>query len=126
MDLREKSGQASVELLAAVPLAAVVLLAGWQVVIAGHTWWKLQEAARIAARIAYVAGQRGEPSAGLARARRVAGVVLASSPPGVNRVRVYSNGDVRLTTRVPLVEPFRSALGARGGPRLSATSGMHP
>lgn len=126
MQRQRQAGQASVELLAAIPLVAVVLLAGWQLIVAGHTWWKLQEVARIAARTHYVAEQRGEAAAGLRRARRIADALLAASPAGSRRVSVLAGGDIRATARVPLVEPFRSALGAGRGPRISARSGMHP
>ena len=47
-------GQASVELVAAVPLVLVVGLALWQAVLAGHALWMCANAARVAARAAVV------------------------------------------------------------------------
>ena len=44
------AGQASVELIAALPLLAVALLCAWQVVLAGHAVWTVAEASRLAAR----------------------------------------------------------------------------
>lgn len=117
-------GQASVELLLAVPLAAVVLFAGWQMIVAGHVWWKVGETARLAARARYVSEQAGDASAGLRRGRRLADALLASSPS--REVVSIPGGGVRVTARVPLVGPFRTALGASAGPRVSASSRMRP
>ena len=43
-------GQASVELVALLPLLAAVLLAAWQGVVAGQAWWLAAGAARAGAR----------------------------------------------------------------------------
>lgn len=124
--LRKHRGQASVELLVAIPLTAVVLLAAWQMVLTGHTWWKVQEAARLTARVHYAATQRGDAAAGLSRGRELASALLGSSPPRSRRVDVSKSGVVTVSARAPLIEPFRSALGMYGGPRLSASSRMRP
>ncbi len=123
---RAQLGQGSVELIVAVPLMALVLMSGWQVVVAGHTWWKLHEAARLVARERYVANQRGEADDGLARGRNLAAALLASSPAKGRRVRHARSGAVTVSARVPLVKPFRGVLGAGSGPLISATSRMAP
>ena len=43
-------GQASVELVALLPLLAALLLATWQGVVAGQAWWLAAAAARAGAR----------------------------------------------------------------------------
>lgn len=76
MNLRDGRGQASVELVAVLPLVAVLALALWQVAVAGQAVWLSGSAARAAARAAAVgtdplrAGQRVLPD-GLARGLRV-------------------------------------------------------
>jgi hypothetical protein len=120
------AGQASTELLLAAPLIACVLALGWQIVVAGHTWWKIAEVARLSARERYVAGQRGDPKAALARSRQIADALLASSPAASRRVSSSSTGRVTVSAKVPLVAPLRLALGAAGGPLLTASSRMAP
>lgn len=112
------AGQASVEFLAGIPLLAIVLLAGWQTVLAGHTWWQLREAARIAARESYVAQRRGDAVAGKVRGNAVAAALLKSSRS--RSVQRLPDGAVRVSADLPLVAPLRAALGT--GPTLSATS----
>ncbi len=118
-------GQASVELLAAIPLIAVVGMLGWQLVVAGHTVWKAREAARVGARAVYVAAERGDPPAGRRRADVLASALLASSPARSRTVDVAKNGTVTVAARVPLVAPLRAALGDRG-PRVRARSRFAP
>ncbi len=43
-------GQASVELLGALPALLIVLAMAWQLVLAGHTAWQTANAAKVAAR----------------------------------------------------------------------------
>lgn len=124
--LSNPRGQASIELVLAVPLVVLVMLAGWQIVVAGHTWWKVAEVARLAAREHYVADQRGEVRPGLKRGRELADSLLAASPKASRRVDVSKSGIVTVSARVPLVAPFKAALGAMGGPRVSSTSRMTP
>ncbi len=119
-------GQGSVELIVAIPLIALVVMSGWQIVVAGHTWWKLHEAARLVARERYVAKQRGEADEGLARGRKLALALLGATPTKDRRVRHARSGAVTVSARVPLVKPFRGALGAGSGPLISATSRMAP
>ncbi|CAB4864906.1 unannotated protein [freshwater metagenome] len=89
-------GQATVELVALLPLIAALLLAGWQAVAAGRTWWLAASAARAGARAAQVGG---DPRAAARLA--VPGAVRA-------RVRVREQG-ARVTVRLPVL----SVLGGR-------------
>jgi hypothetical protein len=52
--LRSERGQASVELVAALPFVLVVGLVAWQLALAGHTMWLCAHAARAGARAAAV------------------------------------------------------------------------
>jgi hypothetical protein len=52
--LQSADGQASVELLGALPVLLVVALAGWQLILAGQTSWLAANAARVGARAAAV------------------------------------------------------------------------
>ena len=124
--LRDSRAQAAVELVVALPLILLVMFAGWQLVVAGHTWWKVGEAARLGARARYVAEQRGDAAAGLRRGRQIADGLLASSPARSRSVVATKQGAVEVRARVPLVGPFRAALGADGGPRVTARSRMAP
>jgi len=90
--LRDASGQASVELIAIVPLAALVVAVLWQAMLTGQAVWSSAGAARAAAR-AHAVG--GDP---LLAAR---GAVPGSLRRGV-RVRTVGDG-VRVGVRVPLV-----------------------
>lgn len=123
---RNQRAQASIELVVALPLALIVMFCGWQLVVAGHTWWKVGEAARLAARAQYVAAQRGEPAAGLKRGREIAEALLKSSPAKSRTVEADRKGIVSVSARVPLVGPFRGALGKDGGPKVTAKSRMAP
>jgi len=49
-DHGSERGQASVELVALLPILAAVLLACWQGVVAGQAWWLVAGAARAGAR----------------------------------------------------------------------------
>lgn len=50
MRARSERGQASVEMVAVLPLVLLVGLAVWQMALAGHTLWACASAARVAAR----------------------------------------------------------------------------
>jgi hypothetical protein len=104
---REEKGQASVELVALLPLIAVVALVCWQAVLVGQAIWLSASAARRAARATAI----GADPAAAAR---------SALPPGLERgmsVRSASQGRVRVTVRVP------SAVGAwrLGGVTSSAS-----
>ena len=89
--MRSERGQASVELVAAVPL---VLLAGalaWQLALAGHALWLCAHAARAAAR----ADSVGESAGAAARS------ALPESLERGLRVERLGSGGVRVSVRVP-------------------------
>lgn len=90
---RRADGQAAVELVALLPLAALLIAGAWQLALAGHAGWAAGSAARAAARAAAIgddarSAARGELSAGLARGLRV-------REPGA--------GTVEVTVRIPPV-----------------------
>ena len=90
--IRAATGQASVELIAVLPLIAVVVVGLWQAVLVGQAAWSAAGAARAAARAQAVGG---DP---LAAARGA----VASPLRGEVRVRAAGNS-VRVGVGVPLV-----------------------
>jgi hypothetical protein len=90
---RSESGQASVELVALLPLLAVVAFALWQAVVAGQAAWLAGASARAAARASAVGG---DP-------RVAAAEVLPGPLRRGLRVEQPSPGTVRLRLRVPAV-----------------------
>jgi hypothetical protein len=103
------AGQASVELVAVLPLVALVLALAWQAVLAGHAVWATTAAARAAARAAAVgrdpaiAARAHLPTAlesGLRISRPASGAVELSLPipqvvPAVSLGRVSATGHFR-------------------------------
>jgi TadE-like protein len=89
--LRSASGQATVELVAVLPVVAAVLAALWQLALVGYAEWGASAAARAAARAAAVGG---DPAAA-ARSH-----LARSLRPGL-RVRPLIAGDVRVAVRIP-------------------------
>ncbi len=85
-------GQASVELVALLPLLAALLLASWQGIVAGQAWWLAAGAARAGARADLVGA---DP---LAAAQR-------ELPGGLrSRVRVgRADGEVVVRVAIPAV-----------------------
>jgi hypothetical protein len=86
-------GQATVELVALLPVLALLGLALWQVVVAGQAMWLAGAAARAAARASAV----GADPAAAAR---------GALPPALERrlrVRAGDPGDVRVAVAVPAV-----------------------
>ncbi|HWH93596.1 MAG TPA: hypothetical protein VNT03_07025 [Baekduia sp.] len=53
---RGEDGQASVELVALLPVLVGIVLLAWQAVVAGEAWWLASAAAREAARAAALGG----------------------------------------------------------------------
>lgn len=88
-----QSGQASIELVAMVPVVLLVGAVLWQLAVAGHTAWLTANAARAAAR-ADVVGR------GAAEAARSA---LPRSLEDELEVERLSRGGVRVSVRVPLL-----------------------
>ena len=88
-DHGSERGQASVELVALLPLMAALLLVAWQGVVAGQTWWLAGGAASAAARAAGVGADPGRA------ARRAV-------PPGLRGpLRVSRRGRV-IVVRIPV------------------------
>jgi hypothetical protein len=88
-----ESGQASVELVAVLPLVALVTLALWQLAVAGQAAWLSGAAARAAARAHAVDGDE----AAAARA------VLPGRLERELRVRAREDGSVEVRLAVPSV-----------------------
>jgi hypothetical protein len=94
---RSERGQASVELVAVVPLVLLVGAVLWQLALAGHAAWLGANAARVAARARAV----GEDEERAAR----------SALPGYLQrgleVGRHGSGAVRVSVRVPLLFGLR-------------------
>jgi len=93
--LRTPTGQASVEVVAVMPLIAILAVAAWQLAISGYAAWSASAAARAAAR-AQAIGADPEPAA------------RAALTPALEQgltVRV-EDGWVRVGVRVPPVTPI--------------------
>src|SRR5918997_4442850 len=86
-------GQASVEMVATLPLALLVGLVLWQLALAGHAAWACANAARVAARAAAV-DRNAEKAARSALPRRL--------EDGL-RVRERDDGSIDVRVRVPLL-----------------------
>jgi hypothetical protein len=91
--IRAQEGQASVELVALLPLLALVAFALWQAVVTGQALWLAGTAARAAAR----AEALGADPAAAARA------VLPPRLEDGLRVRAADDGAIRVTLRIPAV-----------------------
>jgi hypothetical protein len=88
-----QAGQASVELVAIVPIALLAGLVVWQLLLAGHSLWLCASAARVAAR-AETVGRSAE------RAAR------SALPEPLERhlsIERRKEGGVRVSVQVPLV-----------------------
>jgi hypothetical protein len=85
-------GQASVELVALLPLLAIVVALAWQAIVAGQAVWLAGAAARAAARAEAVGGDR-------------AAAVRAVLPPRLERGLSVTGraGGVEVALRVPSV-----------------------
>jgi pilus assembly protein CpaE len=94
-----QTGQASVELLAAVPFALLVGAIVWQLALVGYSAWLCANAARVAARADAV---------GL-DARAAARSALPRSFERGLAVERTDDGAMRVRLRVPLVVPGRPA-----------------
>jgi hypothetical protein len=101
-------GQAAVELVAILPLAAVVLALAWQAVLAGHAAWAVTAAARAAARAAAV----GAAPDAAARAH------LADGLERGLRVRALDGGGVEVSVPIPRVVPALPLGGVTGTGRF--------
>jgi|SRR5436853_2473777 len=101
-------GQAAVELLAVLPVALLVALAAWQLVLAGQSVWLAARAAHSAAR-AQAVGKDPE---------RAARSAIPSPVRRGLRVRAAPDGSVSVGIR------FQSALPGHGTLRISSRAGL--
>ena len=93
--IARERGQASVELVALLPLLAVLAGALWQAAVAGQAVWLAGSAARAAARASAVGADAG------AAARRV---LPARLEPGLVVVHAGGrDGGVRVTIAIPAI-----------------------
>ena len=90
---RSQSGQAAVELVAVLPLVALVALALWQLAVAGQAAWLSGAAARAAARAHAVDGDLAAAARGVLPRRLERGL----------RVRPRDDGSVDVHLAVPSV-----------------------
>jgi hypothetical protein len=110
---RRESGQASVELVAALPVVLLVGLVAWQLALTGNTAWLCAHAARAAARADAVGRDPGKAA-------------RSALPRGLERglaVERQRGGGVKVSVRVPLLGRWwrspvsLSASASLGGPR---------
>ena len=109
-DVRDVRGQATVELVALLPLLVVLAAGAWQVAVAGHAVWASGVSARAAARAAAV----GADAAGAAVRP------LPTSLRAGARVRRLRGGAVRVTVAIP------SVVGRRDLATVSSTARFEP
>jgi hypothetical protein len=109
-----EDGQASVELIAAIPALALVILLVAQVALAGYALWSAGVAARAGARAAYVGGD-AERAARASLPGPLSGSASVSQRNGV-QVRVRAPSLVPGLPRVPLAARAALGVGEDGGP----------
>jgi hypothetical protein len=107
-----EGGQATVELVALLPVLAVVLAAAWQAALAGHAAWAAAAAARAAARAQAVGADPGE----------AARTHLPASLERGLRVTTEPGGDVEVTVRIPSLPGLPSPGHAHAGARFEPQS----
>ena len=88
-------GQGAVELVAVLPLIALLVAVAAQLLVAGHAVWSAGAAARAAARAHAVGGD----------AARAARATLPRRLESRLRVVTEAGGEVRVTVRVPPLAP---------------------
>jgi hypothetical protein len=107
--LRAHEGQATVELLGAIPALLVAGLLAWQLVLVGYTGWLAADAARVGARAQLVGKDATAAAKSALPASLERGLEVSQTGPGGTRVRVP----------VPMVHPaWRSPV------KLSATASL--
>ena len=109
----DEGGQASVELIAAIPALALVTLLVAQLVLAGYALWSAGVAARAGARAAYVGGHAGRAA-------------LASLPSALrDDASVDAADGLAVRVRTPSLVPGlpRVAVTARAGLRVEGGGG---
>jgi hypothetical protein len=110
--LAAEEGQAAVELVALLPVLAVLLAGAWQAALAGHAVWGATTAARAAAR-AHAVG---------ADPRQAARTHLPGSLERGLRVRTEAGGDVRVSVRIPSLPGLPSPGHAHAGAHFEPQS----
>ena len=93
--MKPETGQASVEMVALVPVVLLLGLLAWQLALAGHTAWMSAHAARAGAR-ADAVGRDPDAAA------------RSALPRALRRgfeVRRLNRGGVRVRVRIPLLLP---------------------
>jgi hypothetical protein len=108
---REQRGQASVELVAVLPLLLVCALAVGQLVVAGYALWSAGTAARAGARAAHVGGD-AEAAARSALPR-----------PFRERARVSADRGVSVSVQAPPLVPGLPRIPIRASAELGAGPG---
>ena len=111
--LRRTDGQAAAELVAMLPLAALLLAGAWQLVVAGHAAWAA------AALLARAPAQRRSAPTPSAAARAPLSAGLRRDPV----VRERGSGTVEVTVRIPPVLGLQ-VLGHASAPRALPPAGM--
>jgi hypothetical protein len=94
---QRQEGQASVELVALLPLLALLAAGAWQLAVAGHAAWSADAAARAAARAVAIG----------ADAREAARATLPERLEGGLEVSAAGDGRVRVRLAVPAVLGLR-------------------
>ena len=110
MPLRSDRGQATVELVALLPLLVVLAAGVWQVALAGHAMWSAAGAARAASRADEVGGD----------VRGAAVRVLPRSLASGARVRERDGGTVAVSV------PIRAVGGGRTLATYTASARFAP
>lgn len=98
-------GQAAVETIGVAMGLALLVLIGWQAIVAAHTWQTAQSAARVAARAGSVRApvERAALAVLPDRLARRASITQVTGPDGRSRVRVQ--------VLIPSVLPWLGSLG---------------
>jgi hypothetical protein len=108
-----ETGQASVELIAAIPALTLVTLLVAQLALAGYALWSAGVAARAGARAAYVGGD-GERAARVSLPRPLRRDATVSDRRGV-RVQLRTPSLVPGVPRVPVTARAGLGVGDGGG-----------
>lgn len=109
---RADHGQASVELVALLPLTAALLALLWQAIVTGLAVWQADGAASAAARAVAL----GADGAAATRAAR------ATLPPGLDRTLGVHVGDDAVTAALPV----RAVIGGRRVLTVRASAHLAP
>lgn len=98
--ISHQQGQAAVELVALLPLIALIAMVLWQLAVAGQAVWLAGAAARAAARAHAVGGDEGVAARGVLPSRLEPGLRIRSRDDGSVLVRLAVPSVVggRLTT----------------------------